>query len=119
MMHATPAQLADVMIERARRDLEARDRATAEVHRAVLAVLVPERARGTYERGWLIGSLITGGFTEDSDVDVVVEGLSRAGESALRRALEDAARRPVDLLRFEELDSGFRAAVTQTGEAVP
>lgn len=49
---------------------------------------------------------------------MVVEGLERSREGDLRTALEDATRLPVDLLRFEELDAGFREAVLREGEVL-
>ncbi len=117
-MHPTPAQLAAVMIERARRDLEARSKEAERARAAVLEVLRPALVRGEVTRAWIIGSLALGYFGEGSDVDVVVEGLERAREGALRNALEDATHLEVDLLRLEELDAGFREAVLRDGEVV-
>lgn len=117
-MHPTPDQLAAVMIERARRDLETRAHEAARVHDTVVGVLRPALSTGEVTRAWIIGSLALGYFGEGSDVDVVVEGLDRAREGLLRDALEDATRLQVDLLRLEELDAGFREAVLRDGELI-
>lgn len=117
-MHPTPAQLAAVMIARARRDLETQSQEAERARAAVVGVLRPALARGEVTRAWLIGSLALGYFGAGSDVDVVVEGLERSREGDLRTALEDATRLPVDLLRFEELDAGFREAVLREGEVL-
>jgi predicted nucleotidyltransferase len=118
-MEPSPAALADLMIERARRDLEARGRTVTELRAAVSQVLGEVLAAGTARRAWLIGSLASGDFGEGSDIDVVTEGLPRDGEYAVRRALEDATRRQVDLLRLEELPESFREAVLRDGVPLP
>ncbi|MBI3182595.1 MAG: nucleotidyltransferase domain-containing protein [Myxococcales bacterium] len=66
----------------------------------------------------LVGSLDAPWFTEQSDVDLVVEGISsgRAG-FAEERTVELLGVR-VDLLRYEELDESFREVVAREGRQI-
>lgn len=70
-------------------------------------------------RVWLVGSLAVGGFSETSDIDLVVEGLR---PSLLLRAgaeLERAAREfRVDLIPFEEAAESLRKVVREQGELI-
>lgn len=117
-MQVTPEELARVMVERARRDLDARAERLAKVKAGVVEIVRQALSSGRLERAWIIGSLATGDFAEGSDVDVVTSGLARSDEGELRDALERISAVPVDLLRLEELGADFREAVLRDGEVV-
>lgn len=58
-------------------------------------------------------------FTELSDIDICIEGVSDPEEwSRLERALLDVVTFPLDLVRWEELIAPHREAVLARGEVV-
>jgi len=66
----------------------------------------------------LFGSLASGRFRPDSDIDLAVEGLAAA---SFFRALAQASRLslfPLDLKPLEDLAPHFKARVRQTGEEI-
>lgn len=66
----------------------------------------------------LFGSLASGRFRPDSDIDLAVEGLAAA---SFFRALAQASRLslfPLDLKPLEDLAPHFKARVLQTGEEI-
>lgn len=115
----TPEETARAMVERARRELEAQAGAAARARAAATEVLRGALRDGVAQRAWLVGSVVEGPFTADSDVDVVVEGVTLAAEGALREALFEAVQRQVDLLRYEELGAAGQARVVREGSVVP
>lgn len=76
------------------------------------AALLRERGAG---RIWLIGSMVAGLFLDDSDVDLVTEGLSWQARDQAWNDLVHLFERGVDLLRLEELPEDFRRAVLARG----
>ena len=99
---------------------EAMARLAAEA-RAILPRLVSHlvEAHGA-RRVWLFGSLAEGGFEEDSDIDLAVEGLP-AGAAPFRAAAElDDLARPfrVDLVPIEDASDALRERILQHGESI-
>lgn len=114
-MAVTPEQLANTMLRRAEhRRAEARARAES-VRAAARGWARAARARGELEAAWLIGSLVKGTWSEGSDADVVVSGLTRA-DGATWDELTATLGCPVDLLRLEALPLDFAARVRAEGE---
>lgn len=111
----TPQQLAETIKRRVRaRNAELReqaDRLRAEVERWAGEKV----AGGTATRVWLIGSLATGLWSENSDVDVVIEGASTATEGRLWGDLIDRTGVSVDPFLIEDLPEPFAASVRATG----
>ena len=89
----------DISRLRARRIRERAERAaTARRLNALVREIVPPIvARRGAESAYLFGSIADGNARGDSDVDLVVMGVAPADYWALRRELEKALGRPVDL----------------------
>jgi len=89
----------DISRLRARRIRERAERAaTARRLNALVREIVPPIvARRGAETAYLFGSIPDGNARGDSDVDLVVMGVAPADYWALRRELEKALGRPVDL----------------------
>lgn len=113
--------MADRRIEEAARTLRARsERAKAKrlEEASKVRTQIEEAIRNHAPPGtrvWLIGSLAWGGFSDRSDVDVVVKALSFNDRYAFERALISAAQRKIDLLDFETLSPSFRERVELEG----
>ncbi|MHB1844372.1 MAG: nucleotidyltransferase family protein [Deltaproteobacteria bacterium] len=93
---------------------EERKRAVREKLPAAAALL---RARGA-KRIWLIGSMVAGLFHDDSDVDLVTEGLPWEAWDPSWNDLVRLFQRGVDVLRLEELPEAFRKGVRERGAAL-
>lgn len=99
------------------------EQARAERTRRARAVL-PELAdllvrRHRAGRVWLVGSLAAGGFAEDSDIDLVVEGLESSLLLKAGAEVERAAREfRVDLIPFEQAAESLRKVVREQGELI-
>lgn len=66
-------------------------------------------------RVWLFGSLAAGTPHAESDIDLLVEGLSPQAWALASAALEDAVDAPVDLVRAEDAVEGLLARVREEG----
>lgn len=66
----------------------------------------------------LFGSLARGGFVEGSDIDLAVEGLSRADFLRALGELNSMTRFWVDIKPLEDLEPRFRERVLSTGEDI-
>jgi predicted nucleotidyltransferase len=66
-------------------------------------------------RVWLFGSLAAGMPHAESDIDLLVEGLSAQTWALASAALEDAVDAPVDLVRAEDAVEGLLARVREEG----
>jgi len=83
--------------------------ATAERLRArVLGVAPPIVARHGGKAAYLFGSISDGSAGHDSDVDLVVTGIAATDYWALRRELEQALERPLDLHTQDDDPSSMR-----------
>jgi predicted nucleotidyltransferase len=111
----TPEDLARTLIRRHAARFEEWRRRGGELRRLLAEDLARAHAEGRLGRAWLIGSLAWGSFGERSDVDVVVEGLDREHEGALREELEERLGVSVDLMRLETLPARFRERVLAEG----
>lgn len=67
------------------------------------------------KRLWLLGSVAWGGFHERSDIDVAVEGVGERDYWSLIGIIERAVDVPVQVIRVEEIDSGFRTRIVNEG----
>lgn len=79
-----------------------------------------ERARAVLERHgahrvWLFGSLIAGVPSDESDVDLAVEGLDGARYFLALADLMEVFHGPVDLVRLEEAPESLRDRVLSEG----
>lgn len=66
----------------------------------------------------LFGSLVRGSFVEGSDIDLAVEGLSRADFFRALGELNSMTRFWVDIKPLEDLEPRFRERVLSTGEDI-
>jgi predicted nucleotidyltransferase len=66
-------------------------------------------------RAWVFGSLLTGSATEESDVDLAVEGLPESAYFPALGALMQLFTGPVDLVRMEEAGESLRQRVLAEG----
>jgi len=66
----------------------------------------------------LFGSLKTGGFTEDSDIDLAVEGIEAENFFAALAEVNRVSRFAVDLKPLEDLEPYFRSRVYLEGELI-
>ncbi|MFZ5470833.1 MAG: nucleotidyltransferase family protein [Myxococcota bacterium] len=66
----------------------------------------------------LMGSLDAPWFTEQSDVDLVVEGIEPGAAAAAEERALKLLGAPVDLLLWEELAPSFRRAVETEGRLI-
>jgi predicted nucleotidyltransferase len=73
------------------------------------------RERGA-RRVWLIGSLTTGTFRADSDIDLVAEGLPHDGFFQVVAELEDKAGRRVDLIPYEAAAPSLKRVAESEGQ---
>lgn len=70
-------------------------------------------------RVWVFGSLTTGGFGLDSDIDLAVEGLPRTSLFKAGAAIERLAEKfQVDLIPLEDADPLLRERVIREGVEV-
>jgi predicted nucleotidyltransferase len=109
-----PADAVRTLDERARRAREAREADRRACLERVLAAGAPIVARA-HGRAWLIGSVVWGGFFNESDVDLVVVGFAPAAALELERAVARAGGRAVDVLELGSLPDAFRARVLGEG----
>jgi predicted nucleotidyltransferase len=94
--------------------------AKAAAHAAALRERVPALVRILHDRGaqrvWLTGSLAKGAVPyADSDIDLCVEGLSESAVWSLQPLLEQEARCPVDVLRWEGLSEAWKQFHSEFG----
>lgn len=64
---------------------------------------------------WLFGSLVAGHPTEESDVDLAVEGLANDAYFMALSDLMAVFRGPVDLVRMEDASESLRERVLSEG----
>lgn len=93
------------------RDLEAREQAMTRLPLLVELLVKRFGARAVV----LVGSLARGPFRADSDIDLVVAGLSATDFWRAGVALEDAAGRHVDLIPWEDISDEMRHTVADHG----
>lgn len=115
VMAVTPQQLASTLIHRNEERLRLLAERANELRRLVGQWATERRARGEVTGVWLTGSLAKGTWGEQSDVDVVVEGLTRP-DGATWDELVALLGTSVDLLRIEELPADFARRVRDEGE---
>ena len=92
----------------------ARERADGLRARAGEAVRVLAAEFGI-RRAWLFGSLAWGDPHQESDVDLLVEGLAAGLAAAAERRVAGIIRAPVDLVRMEESPTGLAERVVREG----
>ncbi len=90
------------LIGRIRREFEQRERQAGAIRERVTEATRELVARFEVRRVWLFGSLAWGGLHEESDVDLLVEGLTGDLWDAAGAFLEERIGLPVDLVRTEE-----------------
>jgi predicted nucleotidyltransferase len=66
-------------------------------------------------RVWLIGSLASGDFGTNSDVDLVLSGVASAELLAIETEVARAANAEVDLLDLEGLPKSFQERILESG----
>ena len=94
-----------------RRGRQRAERLLAGVEQARAVLLERYGAR----RVWLFGSLIAGIPSDQSDVDLAVEGLDGARYFRALADLMEVFRGPVDLVRLEEAPESLRARILCEG----
>jgi predicted nucleotidyltransferase len=99
------------------RELAARVAEAARLHALVLAVVPPIAARYGARAAYLFGSIASGTAHARSDVDLVVLGIGPAAYWDLRRELEHALGRPLDL-HTQDDDPTFVAKAIARGEQI-
>lgn len=80
--------------------------------RSVVDIL---RQKKNTKRIILFGSLSRNDFEATSDLDLAVEGLPLSEYDSACREIEETARLPVNLIRFEDISAGFRKIVEESG----
>lgn len=66
----------------------------------------------------LVGSIIKGGFSEDSDVDIVVMGLKKEEYLGFKSYIEARLKRTIDLIMEEDIGERERAILLSKIEVV-
>lgn len=112
---ATALDLAQTMRARS-----AQEQARAELRAQRLRGLLPQAKRLLVERYQarrvlLFGSLALGSYSEQSDVDLAVEGMPSAPYFSALADLMGLFGGPVDLVRLEEAAPSLRSAIEQEG----
>lgn len=69
-------------------------------------------------RAIVFGSLVRGGFHQNSDIDIAAEGIPTADYFAAVAAINRVSRRWVDLKPLESLEPHFRERVLATGKVL-
>lgn len=106
---------AETLRQRVRRSLE-RAEARAQVLRdrsRDAAAQIARRHGAT--RVWLFGSLAWGDVHEETDVDLLVEGVPHDLWSAATKTAEDTLEAPVDLVRADEASAELMDRVLKEG----
>jgi len=103
------------LIGRIRREFEQREREARTIRQRVTEAIQALVARFEVRRVWLFGSLAWGGVHEESDVDLLVEGLTGDLWDAAGAFLEERIGLPVDLVRMEEAPPGLVERVRAIG----
>ncbi|MBI3184731.1 MAG: nucleotidyltransferase domain-containing protein [Myxococcales bacterium] len=114
-MGVSPAQLADLLVGRARVERERFEARATRLRELVEAWATRARSEGLIHRAWLIGTLAWGEFGAASDVDLVVEGLAPDQEGRIWAELVSELCCEVDLLSIESLPESFRRRVLEQG----
>lgn len=113
-MAVTPEQLAQTLLHRAATKQARHQERALELRRRLDAWARAGHARGDFQAAWLIGSLARGAWGDASDVDVVLEGLTRP-EGATWSELCELLDASVDLLPLEGLPPDFAERVRREG----
>ena len=66
----------------------------------------------------LFGSLAKGGFSQESDIDLAVEGIAPSDYFPVLAKINSVSERWIDLKPLEALDPHFLKRVLQTGETL-
>ncbi len=66
----------------------------------------------------LFGSIVRGNFSQESDIDLAVEGLSKADYFPALSAANQLTQRWVDLKPIEDLEPHFLQKIIRTGECI-
>lgn len=103
------------MLRRAREEQAAWARRATEVRSGLHSEIEAAAAARSFRRAWLIGSLAWDYWGRDSDVDLVVEGMTDEASSAWQTQLTGALGVHVDVLRLETLPDSFRERVLRDG----
>jgi predicted nucleotidyltransferase len=111
----TLAPYANGLLARLRREIAAREQRASALRQRVQEAA--SRLTGEYGARcvWLFGSLAWGDLHEESDVDVLVEGLPAERWEAAAAFLEEAVGVPVDLIRSEEAPASLVERVRCSG----
>ena len=109
-------QAAEALRCRAQQKLVARQTLAKSTREALIEVVRVLRDDFDVRSVFVFGSLATGSFTEESDVDLAIEGLGESRTYQAERCVLSILQVPVDLLRFEELDPRFAEAIRAEGE---
>ena len=105
--------------QREKRRRAAIDKQQADKARKSLSVLVEILVDHFHvTRIIVFGSLVRGGFDEQSDIDLAVAGLAPQDFFHAYAVLNDYSPFAVDLKPLEDLDPSFRAKVERTGECL-
>jgi predicted nucleotidyltransferase len=112
-MAVTPKDLAETLRREYRAEREAIAAARLEARRAVAEAL---RELGPQRPVWLVGSLTHEGWRKESDIDLVVQGLSPGEADDLWSSLSRRLPARLEILRYEELSPAFRERVEREGE---
>jgi predicted nucleotidyltransferase len=99
---------------RRREQARAQERAESLLRRLPEAVLLLTERHGA-SRAWLFGSLATGGFRLESDVDLAVEGLPAGALFPAAADLMALLEADVDLVRIEEATESLRSRILAEG----
>ncbi len=103
--------LLTVLRERQQRHETLRRKAEAEVQR--LEALL--RKRFEYEKLFVVGSLASGRFTRNSDIDIVIKGLKTEDFFKAYALLIRESSYDIDLKPYEDLSEDFKADVLKGG----
>jgi predicted nucleotidyltransferase len=103
------------LVGRIRREFEQREREAGTIRQRVTEATRALVARFEVRRVWLFGSLAWGGVHEESDVDLLVEGLTADLWDDADAFLEERIGLPVDLVRREEAPPGLVERVRAMG----
>lgn len=114
-MTVRPEDLAATLLRRHQQRKKHHRERGASIQRILEETIRAALEAGRIRRAWLIGSLAYGHFGERSDVDVVVEGLAPTEVVVLWNEIGEQLGVQMDLMRLEELSSGFHRRVLREG----
>ncbi len=94
-----------------------------EIKQKIKAAIEIEPLKSEIKKVSLFGSYVHGDFSEDSDIDILIEFLSTSCISyfnlaRIKRNLEQFTNREVDLLTPEAISSRFRDTIIKEAETV-